>query len=132
MDVRQERFVSTIASAAHWHYDLDEAVIEFSGGGSMVSHRFVVAGSTSVVEGTWLWSWANDGLPESAVVGIDSVRAYGEAHGYEPLITAEWLAREPLMGDVSAVAGELLGATGYFRTSGGDVSLYLLLDPDLP
>lgn len=132
LEERQQRFVATIASFGHWHYDLDEAVIEFSKSGSTISHRIVVAGSTSASGGTWLWGWANESFPGPAVAGIEAVRAYGKLHDYDLLVSEEWPAREPLVGDVAAVAGDLLGANGYFRTTGGDVSLYLLIDPALP
>ena len=129
MEERQAVLFSALSPNVHWHYDLDEAVIEFSEAGSLLaSFRITLVGTMSKSEGTWLWSWANETLPAEVTSGIERVRAFGEANGYSLLVTPEWPIDEKLMGDVGAVAGIQLDAAGYFRSVSGDLALYFLLD----
>jgi hypothetical protein len=114
----------------HWHYDFDDGVLEFFDAGEMVRwFSIVVAGTTSEYEGTWLWSWANETLPEQVRTGVDRVRQFGEGHGFSGLLEAEWPSVQPDVADVVAVAAVFLDAAGFFRATGGDVTTYLLLDP---
>lgn len=126
---RHAAIFAALPEADHWHYDMDEAVLEIFSCGQLVRQfAMTVVGSTSEAENTWLWSWANDALPTASTGGMETVRQFGEAHGHEALVVPEWPAQQPYVGDVVAVAGEILGAAAFFRSSGADVALYMLLD----
>ena len=128
MEERQAVLFSALSPNVHCNYDLDEAVIEFSDAESLLaSFRITLVGTMSKSDGTWLWSWANETLPPEVTNGIEGVRAFGEANGYNLLVTPEWPIDEKLMGDVVAVAGIQLDAAGYFRSFSGDLALYFLL-----
>jgi hypothetical protein len=128
LDLRQADTFVDLDASVDWHYDLDDAVLEFSRVGAMVRRfRVVLAGTTSNAEGTWLWSWANESLSRRVTQGIEDVRRFGEANGFDGLTQSEWPAQDPYVGDVAAVAGNIIGAIGYFRAIGRDVTLYFLL-----
>jgi hypothetical protein len=50
-----------------------------------------VVGMTSTIDGTWLWSWANDSLPSTVSKRMEKVRAFGEAENIdEPTRPTYW------------------------------------------
>jgi len=98
-----------------WYQETAELVFSEEGRPRVVADiQFV--GSISTRSGSWLWSWANTSLVESAKSEIRRVRAYGEAHSLLKLACAYWGADEEDGWQMTAVAAFLLKAKGAYRS----------------
>jgi hypothetical protein len=64
---------------------------------------------------SWEWSWANKNIPAHAKVDMEKVRAFGEAHGYEKLVTPFLVADEFTGWEMTAVTEHVLEALGAYR-----------------
>ena len=118
--------------AVHGSWDLDNEL-----GQVTFSHddrRFVtpvqMLGTQSAVDGTWLWSWANErsDIPEAQLQAVKAIRDFGYAHGIieltEPMITAEGHR-------LAMVAVGLTKLSGYYRCPyDGGAAFVLLVHPD--
>ena len=110
-----------------WSYDLETASLVFTRDGvPRVIAGVQVVGTTSEGRKTWVWGWANSGLPLPAMERMAEVRAFGEREGIEQL-TQETLPDDPYLGwELTAIAARILDAKGAFRCPYEDGFLYLL------
>ncbi len=99
-----------------WDYNLGTGEFVFSDEGvAKVVAKFQVVGSISSDEETWLWSWANAWILETACDQILRVREFGLHHGITKLTEAKWIAEEADGWEMAAVSAEILGARGAYR-----------------
>jgi hypothetical protein len=61
------------------------------------------------------WTWANSNSPAHTKIGMDTVRQFGEANGYDLLTTAFLDADEYTGRDMTAITAHLLRALGACR-----------------
>ena len=73
-------------------------------------------GSISTVSNTWLWAWANPTVDAALCERLAHVRAYGDRHGIEQLVTAKWEADATDGWEMTSIVAYLLGAIGAYRT----------------
>jgi hypothetical protein len=114
-----------------WDYEEDRGRITFSSNGiPKVIAEVLVVGTTSVIEGTWLWGWANKSTPAALTRALSAVRAFGEAEGLPVLTEPSWPADEYHGWEMTAIAAKLVGAKGAYRTprTTGGHSYYLFTD----
>lgn len=112
-----------------YDYDLDAGTLTFSDTtGPKVIADIQVVGTTATND--WLWSWANSHWPPSCVEDLHRVRAFGEEHGIDELIS-ETLENDDLNSlgwEMAAVSARILGAVGAYRpprqSGGGLFVLY--------
>ncbi len=99
-----------------YDYDLDAGTLTFSDPtGPKVIADIQVVGTTATND--WLWSWANSHWPPSCVEDLHRVRAFGEEHGIDELIS-ETLENDDLNSlgwEMAAVSARILGAVGAYR-----------------
>jgi hypothetical protein len=125
---RQEQLIDWLGDDAQYHWDLDQAAITWSRGGSVFcAARLTLIGTVSLTESTWLWSWANDSLPAPAVGEMRHVRKYGEAHGFPVLPWASFDHDPELVKEARVVSAAVLDAAGLWTDQAGDVELHFLL-----
>lgn len=76
----------------------------------------------------FVWAWANSWYPAPMLEDILKVRAWGEAHGIEPLIAPRLLTENitDLGWGMAAIAARLTGARGVYRPVDGQHSLFFL------
>jgi hypothetical protein len=98
-----------------WYQDSAELVFS-SGGKPVVVADIQFVGSISTRSRSWMWSWANQSLLESAKSRIREVRAFGDAHAFLKLASAYWEADEVDGWEMTAVAAFLLKAKGAYRS----------------
>lgn len=111
----------------HWTYDLDAATLTFSTRGvPQVVAQIQVVGSTSNRSKDWLWSWANDTIPEIASAELLRVKEFGAMEGIYRLTNAATPATEQTGWEFASVAAKILGAKGTFRCRGENGYLYLV------
>ena len=112
---------------ASFHWTLDPPELVFHRSGDDVVDDIIVVGTCSRHEGTFLWAWANETIPEAAQVGLDEVRDFGAEHDLGILIDAEWPAGHAESLEALIIAGRLLDAEGVFAAGTGDVTTYLAI-----
>lgn len=123
---RQQALIERLGEDAQYNWDLERATINWSRGGRVYcSARITLIGTVS--GGTWLWSWANDSLPDAAMAGADKIREYGVLHGF-PVLPWESFRHHPeLLKEARVVSAAVLDAAGLWADQAGDVQLHFLL-----
>jgi hypothetical protein len=128
MQARNDAFMQKFGlSGQPYRWDLDTAQIAFVAAGGAVTADLCVVGSTSESEGTFLWSWANETIPQRARARIEEVRKFGEAHDLGLLTTAEWPGGRTEGLEMLAVAGRILEADGVLVDPVDGVTLFFVL-----
>jgi hypothetical protein len=110
-----------------FHWDLDSATIRFRRASDEIVASLVLVGTTSEHEGTFLWAWANETIPDAATRGLDAVRRFGKDNDLPLLTDAEFPGSRPDALEVLAIAGRILDADGVFIDSTGDVTCFFAL-----
>jgi len=116
---RQDQLYSRYNLGGYPHYDWnqDTGQLTFSDDGrTRVVADIQFVGSISTRSDTWLWSWANQSILESAKQRVRTVRAYGDAHRYLKLASACWTAEEADGWEMTAITAYLIGAAGAYRS----------------
>lgn len=127
---RQALMVERFGLSGDVRYDwtLDDARIAWSRGGEVfLIGRITMIGSVSLTQGTWLWSWANDSLPQAAVGDMDRVRRFGEANGFPVLPWPGFDAHPGLVAEARLVAASVLDAEGLWADTVEDTQVHFLL-----
>src|ERR1043166_6098255 len=79
MNSRNRAWVESYQLAgASYVWDLNSATIAFDGTLSRTIADLCLVGTASKAEGTFLWAWANEGIPAEAQRGLAKVRAFGD------------------------------------------------------
>lgn len=116
-----------LPTGAPFRWTLDPPELVFQRGAGLLVADITVVGTCSQHEGTFLWGWANETMPEAALRGLDRVRAFGEEHDLGLLVDAEWPAGHAEALEALIIAGRLLDAEGVFTDNTGDVTIYFAL-----
>jgi hypothetical protein len=77
--------------------------------------------------GTSLWSWQNEGMPESPKQKMLQVRAFGKERRLRKLTTAMWSGDEADGWGMTAAAAYVLRAEGAYRSPEGQGALFMIL-----
>ena len=115
-------------SEAQYHWDLKTAEMHFRGNGFDVLAEICCIGTASHFEKTFLWSWANEGIPEVSRRGLDRVQEFGRQNNLPLLTTAEWAGGEAEGKEMVAIAGRILDGQGIWVDKSGDVTLFFVLN----
>ena len=114
-----KRYGVTVDATYQW--DLDESLFTFN---DSIHFKLVLVGTTAE-DGTFLWSWANDALPEGSRRVMMQVHDYGHTHDlgvlFKPLLQGAHSEALEMM----AIAGRVLRADGFWIEP--DSGLYFLL-----
>ncbi|WP_212816896.1 DUF6882 domain-containing protein [Polymorphospora rubra] len=127
---RQAAMVSDhgLSGDVQYHWSMDDASIVWSRGGRDFVHgRITMLGSVDHVRQTWLWSWANDSLPQAVLGGINAVRQYGEEHVFPLLVWPSFRAEQTPVTQARVVAAGVLGAEGLWFEPGDEVDLHFAI-----
>lgn len=127
---RQARMVEEygLLGDVQYFWSMDDLTMTFSRQGKeFLRGRITMVASVNTRYGTWLWSWANESLPPQVLGEIAEVRRHGEANGYPLLVWPSFKADQKAVAQVRALAADLLGAEGIWRSVNGDQELYFLL-----
>jgi uncharacterized protein DUF6882 len=117
-----------ISSWPRYDYDLDRGTLTFSQEGTpRVVASVLVAGTTSVSGGTWLWSWANAHIPINVSEPLKKVRDFGISEDISELKEAYAPDDEHVGWEMAALASKIMGAKGAYRCPGENGFVYLIL-----
>jgi hypothetical protein len=126
MQARNREWVERYAlEGAPYRWDLESAALTFTAAGGEVTADICLVGTTA--HGTFLWAWANDGIPPIARRGLEAVRAFGETNGLPQLTTAEWLGGRAEGLEMLAAAGRIQQASGVFADETDEIVFYFTL-----
>jgi hypothetical protein len=105
-----------IGSYERYDFDDERGEIIFSNRGiPMVIAEYQDVGSISTISNTWLWSWANESIPEHTKNLVRCVRSFGETYALDRFTTAKWDADEIDGWEMTALTAKLLSAKDYYR-----------------
>jgi len=125
-DFLRENF--NINEHKRWDWDLEKEVLEFSNDGIVaVTAKMEFVGSVSTSSNTWLWGWANPSLEGSIDTISNKLTTFGRESKYLKLTTPFWSADEIDGWEMTAVAAELLGSRGAYRTTSESSYTYMLI-----
>jgi hypothetical protein len=128
MQERNEQWSEAYGLAsARYYWDIVAAQIVFERPADVVVADICIVGSVSESEGTFLWSWANEAIPDKSRAGIAAVRAFGAENDLRLLIDPEWPANRAEGLEMLAIAGRILNAEGAWVDAGDNVTLFFTL-----
>jgi Domain of unknown function (DUF4265) len=128
MQERNEAWQSRFALRGQpYRWDLQTGTLRFERTDDDVVAEARLVGTASESEGTFLWSWANDGLPPRARTGLERVREFGQQHGLTLLNTPEFRSDRAQGTEMLATAARILDAEGLFMDRTGDLTLFFAL-----
>ena len=110
-----------------YHWDLDSASLTFEGTLGPVLATVCLVGSSSASEGSFLWSWANEAVPQQHGQALEVVHEFGRENQLALLTTARIQGGRPEATECLSIAGRLQRAVGTFIDQQGDVTLYFTL-----
>ena len=114
-------------TGASYSWDLPTGKIRFRGKDGDVIADLSCVGTASRSEATFLWSWANDAIPEAARKGIERVREFGRQNDLPLLTTSESPGGEAEGKEIVAIAARILDAEGVWIERSGDLILFFAL-----
>jgi hypothetical protein len=128
MQSRNEAWIERYAlSTAPFNWNLDDGTIRFTRPTGDVVADICFVGTASSRDGTFLWAWANDGVPKNAWQRLHAVIGFGREHDLGLLTTPEWSGGRAEGLEMVAVAGRVLDAEGAFVDTHGDLTMFFLL-----
>jgi len=110
-----------VGADAAYDWDLDRALITFN---ESIQLKLICVGTTAD-DGTFLWSWANDALPENSRRVMMEVHDYGHDHDLGLLLEPKIQGAHSEALEMMAIAGRVLNADGYWIEPAS--GLYFLL-----
>jgi hypothetical protein len=111
----------------HYRWHLDRATLRFERETDAVEARVCLVGTASEHKGTFLWSWANEAIPETARTGLEAVREFGARHDLSLLTTPEFKGGRAEGLEMLALSGRVLDAEGVFIDRRGDLTMFFAL-----
>ncbi|MEU1312733.1 DUF6882 domain-containing protein [Streptomyces cinnamoneus] len=121
-----ERF--GLSGDVQYHWSMDDAQITWSREGKVfLTGRLTMIGSVSLAQQSWLWSWANESLPDAVLGDIERVRQFGEENDFPVLPWPGFDYQPELVAEARMVAASVLDAEGLWADSTDDMQLHFLL-----
>jgi len=84
-----------------------------------------VVGTYSLLEGSWLWAWANPSIPEPLTKDARGAREFGLAHGLKQFTGSKVLCSEDEAWEFTALACQLADAQGAYRGPSGSTMVFM-------
>ncbi|NUT35407.1 MAG: hypothetical protein HOV79_20325 [Hamadaea sp.] len=111
-----------------YHWSVDDGVIVWSRGGTaFLRGRLTLVATVNTVHQTWLWSWANDSLPDAVLGDVARVRQHGEDHAYPLLTWRSFRADQKPVAQARMVAADVLDAEGLWFDRVDDLEFHFVL-----
>lgn len=116
-----------LGSWQRWDYDLEVGTLTFSNDGlPRVIATIQAVGSISNKSGTWLWGWANHGLPPKVTDQLYRLKQFGERENLSQLTESTFAADEELGWELAAIANRVLEGKGVYRCPSKNGFLFLI------
>jgi hypothetical protein len=128
MQARNRAWIARFSlERAAYRWDVDSALLTFTRADDRVVADICLIGTASRSQGTFLWAWANEAIPDGAKRGLAAVRAFGARHDLPLLVTPEWSGGRSEGLEMLAVAGRILDASGGFVDETEDLTFLFTL-----
>ncbi|MDX3568029.1 DUF6882 domain-containing protein [Streptomyces sp. ID05-47C] len=126
-----ERF--GLSGDVQYEWSIDDARITWWRDAKVfLTGRLTMVGSVSLAQQTWLWSWANESLPQAVLGDIERVRRFGEENGFPVLPWPGFGYQPELVAEARLVAASVLDAEGLWAESTDDVQLHFVIHDLVP
>lgn len=120
-----ERF--GIGRAREWKADLQVPQIRFINPGKVMALADLIVVGTLSHKGSWMWGWANPGLPEHVRSASRSLKELGPETGLEIFTGPKWTADEDMAWWLCALACNRLKGEGGYRMPGANADVYAVM-----
>ncbi|MBX3611581.1 MAG: hypothetical protein KF871_16930 [Hydrogenophaga sp.] len=90
-------------------------IVLSTGGEPGLVGKVVYVGSFSLRSNTWLWGWADKGVPQHLSQPLSIVREVGQSQGFKQLTTRRWQGDTGDAQNMVAIAHWLLDGKGMYR-----------------
>jgi hypothetical protein len=128
MQARNRRWLEQFTlKGAPFFWDLETAMVAFDSPAGRVLADICVVGTAWKVDETFLWSWANEAIPDQAKSGIHKVREFGDVNDLPLLTTAELPGGRSQGLEALAITGRVLDAEGALVDEQGEMTLFFAL-----
>jgi hypothetical protein len=109
-------------------YEQETGMMIFSDVGVIprVIADYQIVGSLSERSNTWLWAWDNPYLLENTFQDIRKVKKFGYKNDIEKLTSPTWEATEQDAWDMTAIAANLLKASGAYSFLSDDIRVFVV------
>ena len=114
-------------TGASYVWDLNSATIVFDAIPNRVVADLCLVGTASKAEGSFLWAWANEDIPDGAKRGLEKVRAFGDEFDLGLLTTPRHNGGRAEGLEALAIAGRVLDAAGVWVDERDDLTLFFAL-----
>lgn len=109
--------------------DYDKEELQFTSGGRIVlSFAITAVGSYLPGKKSWLWSWANESLPDNVRKKASAVRQLSDLTGVGIFAQRGARIEEATAYELVALSCRLFGALGAYLAPQQDLRTYVLLD----
>ncbi len=119
-----------LGSADRFELDQETGLVTFTWPDRVATAPFQLLGSYAHRPGTWLWSWANEGVLPAVKADSLRLRDYGIEHGHD-LLRSEHLHLAAEDGDCLALLGIALASTSSFYRAPGERAITYLTFGDV-
>jgi hypothetical protein len=110
---------------AAWEADLEAGEIIFTSEKVRAKAALQIIGTLNQNDGTWLWAWANESIPENLCTHAYAVKAYGEKHGISKFCSDKFQCTEAEAWEFTALGCKLGGGQGAYRGPAGSTLVYI-------
>lgn len=107
-----------------YHWDLESATLVLQAPLHQVVATVCLVGTSSVQDGSFVWSWANTAIPPQHGQALEVVHDFGRENQLALLTTACIQGGRPEATECLCIAARLQRAVGTFVDQQGDVTLY--------
>jgi hypothetical protein len=122
---KNDRFWEQHGDYQSWYWDHEAVTLTFSDPAKPTLKVDVsVVGTTK--GDRWQWTWANRNFEPRSWIGVEKVRAYGEANSFEKLTTPFLDADEYFGWEMTSIAVHILDALGSYRFPTDEGFCYLV------
>jgi len=111
---KNDQFWQRYGPRARWNWDDERSILTFSDPNRpSIEIDVSIVGTTEGNSSEW--AWANKNIPQHNKLGIEKVREFGEANGYDKLTTPFLDADDYADWEMTSIAVHLLGGFGSYR-----------------
>jgi len=117
-----------LGAIKRYEWDMDRGTIVFSSDGVCAASATIhFVGSVATMDGTWLWSWANESYTPRVKTRMLTIRRFGQRWGIPQLVEDYWHADVIDGWEMTSLAAYITRSAGAYRTPYEKGFIYMLL-----
>jgi hypothetical protein len=126
---KQKLFGQRLERLPKWNLDLSGCTLSFSGEGQAAEMHSITPIATYLpTKRSWLWAWANDGIPATARDKSSRLKGLTEKTQYRVFTTPTFEASLDEVDELCALALQELAARAVFKSKEDEPWLFVSID----